>query len=88
MTNIYDLCCQHRGKVVTIYDKSGRAHTGRIVNVDRQFVYIERHTERSIGGFGFGFGGLGWGWGWPGAGIIPIALAGIAGFALGSLFWW
>ncbi|MCT8136641.1 hypothetical protein H1D32_02085 [Anaerobacillus sp. CMMVII] len=82
----YDICCKHRGKVVTIYEKCGKVHVGKIVNVDHQFVYIEP-TSTGVTGYGWGLG-----WGYPGFGyrpFFPIALAAIGGFALGAaLFWW
>ncbi|WP_078428980.1 hypothetical protein [Alkalihalobacterium alkalinitrilicum] len=94
MTNYYQLCCDHRGKVVTIYDKGGRQFYGRIVNVDHQYVYIEtRQRSTSLGGFSYGYYGGGYypyryGHGF-GYGIVPVALAAIGGFILGSaIFWW
>ncbi|MDE5415025.1 MAG: hypothetical protein LPK26_12255 [Bacillaceae bacterium] len=86
----YQMCCKHRGKVVTIYEKCGRRHYGRIVNVDHQFVYIEPVHPHSggLGGFSYGFYG-GWGFRPWGVGVVPIALAAIGGFALASAFlWW
>lgn len=77
----YDLCCRHQGKVVTIYEKTGRVHVGRITSVDQQFVYLEPVSGHGVSGFHWG-----WGWGW-GLGI-PIALAAIGGFALGTAFFW
>lgn len=88
MTHYYDLCCKHRGQVVTIYEKCGKVHVGKIVNVDHQFVYIEP-LSGGVSGYGWGYPG----WGYPGYGFrrpfFPVALAAIGGFALGSaLFWW
>ncbi|OIJ14161.1 hypothetical protein BKP35_08175 [Anaerobacillus arseniciselenatis] len=81
MSHYYDLCCKHKGQVVTIYEKTGRVHTGRIVSVDHQHVYLEP-VSRGVSGFHWG-----WGWGWRPF-IFPVALAAIGGFALGaSLFW-
>ncbi|QOY37840.1 hypothetical protein AWH56_009895 [Anaerobacillus isosaccharinicus] len=82
MTHYYDLCCKYRGQVVTIYEKCGKVHVGKIVNVDHQFVYIEP-VSGGVAGYGWG---LGWGWGFRP--FFPIALAAIGGLALGaSLFW-
>ena len=90
----YDLCCKHRGKVVHIVEKCGRSHYGRLVNVDNQFVYLEpismgRDDVFSYGWYSPVYGGY---WGrsrYRHGGFVPIALAAIAGFALGSaLFWW
>ncbi|MGO4886907.1 hypothetical protein ACJ2A9_04040 [Anaerobacillus sp. MEB173] len=80
----YGLCCQHKGKYVHIHDKSGRSYYGKIVDVDRQFVYLESERGRTdLGGYGYGWYGGGYGYRRP---IFPIALAGIAGFALGVAF--
>ena len=78
----YHLCCRYKGKVVRITDKAGRVHVGRICRVTPHKVYIEPMIRR--GGYGFGFGGWGWGFGAP----FGIAFGFIAGFALGSLFFW
>lgn len=86
----YDLCCQHKGKVVRIHERNGRAHVGRIVEVDEKYVWIERQS-REVSGFGYGFWGPGWGWGYrrPYYGYaVPVALAAIGGFALGAAFLW
>jgi hypothetical protein len=77
------MCCRYRGQVVTIRDRSGRVHHGRIVNVTPTHVYIAPQGPRSLGGYGYGFYG-GWRFGAPFA--IPLAF--IAGFALGGLFFW
>ncbi len=83
MSHYYNLCCQHKGKVVTIYEKCGKMHVGKIVHVDHQHVYLEPMTP-GVSGYGWGFGGWGWGYRpW-----FPIALAAIGGFALGSAFFW
>ncbi|MFV8826857.1 hypothetical protein [Alkalihalobacterium sp. APHAB7] len=90
----YQMCCKHQGKVVTIYEKCGRRHYGRIVNVDHQFVYIEPVQPRSggLGGFSYGFyggyGPYGYGAGYGYGRFVPIALAAIGGFALASAFFW
>ncbi|MBU9721868.1 MULTISPECIES: hypothetical protein [Bacillaceae] len=76
----YDICCKHKGKVVRIYDKSGREYVGRIANVDRTYVWLEP-VNPSARGFGYG-------WGWGGGFWFPVALAAIGGFALGTAFFW
>ncbi|UTR11199.1 hypothetical protein MM300_02375 [Evansella sp. LMS18] len=81
VTQYYDLCCKHKGKVVTIHDRSGKVYTGRIMHVDHQNVWLEP-VRSGAGGFGFG-----WGWGWGGL-WFPVALAAIGGFALGAAFFW
>jgi hypothetical protein len=79
----YDLCCRNRGRVVTITDRQGRKHTGRIKQVTNTHVYLEPNGSRQFGGFGYGYYGYpGWGRGYP------IALAAIAGIALGALLFW
>ncbi|WP_416151330.1 hypothetical protein ACM26V_10290 [Salipaludibacillus sp. HK11] len=81
----YHMCSRYKGKQVTITDFSGVEYRGRIVNVDQQYVYLEQEG-RGFGGFGYGYyGGFYGGYYRP---IVPIALAGIAGFALGALFFW
>lgn len=55
--NYYDLCCQHKGKVVQIKEKCGNVHLGRIVQVDPTYVWLERTTPAQ--GFGYGYGGQG-----------------------------
>ncbi|MCT8137193.1 hypothetical protein H1D32_05215 [Anaerobacillus sp. CMMVII] len=98
----YQLCCQYKGKVVHIYEKSGKVHYGKIVEVDREYVWIEPSVTRSPRGFGYGYpgyGGPGYAYGGYGAygggyGIgrnpyfVPVALAAIGGFALGAAFFW
>lgn len=91
--NYYELCSRHIGKEVCIYDKLGRQYVGKIVNVDRRFVYVQP-TRRTYRGFGygywpgyFGYGGYGYG-GYGYGGIVPIALAAIAGLVLLSAFFW
>ncbi|WP_216829119.1 hypothetical protein [Alkalihalobacterium elongatum] len=84
----YQMCCKHRGQVVNIFEKCGRRHYGRIVNVDHQYVYIEPVQPRSggFGGFSYGYYGGYWGYRPWGYGVVPIALAAIGGFALASAF--
>ncbi|MBU9713844.1 hypothetical protein [Evansella tamaricis] len=77
----YDLCCKHRGKVVRIYDRSGKEYIGKIANIDKTYVWLEP-VHHPPSGFGYGYYG-GWGYGW-----FPIALAAIGGFALGTAFFW
>lgn len=77
----YELCSRHQGKVVTISEKCGRVHVGKIVSVDHQNVYIEPIT-RGVSSFNWGF----WGFGAPF--FFPVALAAIGGFALGAAFFW
>ncbi|MFN7250449.1 MAG: hypothetical protein ACK4M9_06590 [Anaerobacillus sp.] len=55
----YHLCCQHRGKVVHIYEKSGKVHYGRIVEVDTEYVWIDRSVGRSPRGLAYGYPGYG-----------------------------
>lgn len=96
----YHLCCQHRGKVVQIYEKSGKVHYGKIVEVDTEYVYLDTRVGGPrgfgygyYGGFG-GYGGYGYGgYGYPGFGYrnpywIPVSLAAIGGLALGAAFFW
>ena len=93
----YELCCQHKGKVVQIYEKSGKLHYGRIVEVDREYVWI----DPSVGGprgFTYGYPGYGYGdyghYGYHRHGFrrhpffVPVALAAVGGFALGAAFFW
>ncbi|ADU31242.1 hypothetical protein Bcell_2992 [Evansella cellulosilytica DSM 2522] len=78
----YDLCCKHRGKFVKIYCLNTRKeYVGKIVDIDRQYVWLEP-SQPQTQGHGFGYG---WGWG---AGLVPISLAAIGGFALGTAFFW
>ncbi|WP_026672448.1 hypothetical protein [Alkalihalobacterium bogoriense] len=91
--NVYDLCCQHQGKEVILHEKCGRQHFGRIVKVDRQYVWLEKQPQTpNFGGFSYGFYGAGYpGYGFGGRNIFPIALGAIGGFALGTAFfgpWW
>jgi hypothetical protein len=87
MTHYYELCCKHRGQVVTIFEKCGKRHVGRIVEVDHQFVYIEP-VSGGVAGYSWGYPGWGWGPRWGFRPFFPVALAAIGGFALGaSLFW-
>ena len=90
MSHYYKMCCDHKGKVVSIYEKCGRHHYGRIVNVDHNYVYIQPvDRPASTGGFSYGWGGWGGYGGWGYRPIVPIALAAIGGFALASAFlWW
>lgn len=98
----YHLCCQHKGKVVHIYEKSGKVHYGKIVEVDREYVWIDRSIGQSPRGFGYGgysyggYGGYSYG-GYGGYGgyghrrnpfLAPVALAAVGGLALGAAFFW
>ena len=56
--NYYDLCCQHKGKIVQIKEKCGNVHIGRIAHVDQENVWLERTNTGS--GFGYGHGGHGY----------------------------
>lgn len=95
--NYYHLCCQHKGKVVRIYEKSGKLHYGRIVEVDEQYVWLDPQTSGPRG-FAYGYGGYGYssygygGYGHYGYGrnpyFVPVALAAVGGFALGAAFFW
>ena len=150
--NYYELCCQHKGQVVQITEKSGKTHVGTIENVDRTHVWMAP-VKNSHRGFGYGYPGPGYGPGpsyGPGPGYgpgqapapapaygqhgyshysyghhgygysgyggpyggrpgyagapygrrpgfgpgvgnpnwVPVALAGVGGFALGSAFFW
>ncbi|OIJ11606.1 hypothetical protein BKP35_11745 [Anaerobacillus arseniciselenatis] len=86
----YQLCCQHKGKVVQIYEKSGKVHHGRIVEVDREYVWLDTRgggprgfTYGGYPGYGAGFGGYGapGGYGAYGAGYGGYAAPGYgAGF--------
>ncbi|OIJ12533.1 hypothetical protein BKP37_13990 [Anaerobacillus alkalilacustris] len=84
----YQLCCQHKGKVVHIYEKTGKVHCGRIVEVDREYVWLDPMV-RGPRGFGYGYGG---GYGGYRYGrnpyFVPVALAAVGGFALGAAFFW
>lgn len=99
----YQLCCQYRGKVVHIYEKSGRVHHGKIVEVDQEFVWID--PVKKPGGFAYGYPGYGYGYGagygagfggygYPAYGygrnpfFVPVALAAVGGLALGAAFFW
>ncbi|UTR11211.1 hypothetical protein MM300_02440 [Evansella sp. LMS18] len=117
----YQLCCQHKGKLAQITEKSGRVHVGKIADVDQKYVYIEPAARRRGFGYGYpphgyghhsyghysygkhgyghhGYGGpyghrpgFGGGYGPGFAGNphwVPVALAGVGGFALGSAFFW
>ncbi|WP_431309025.1 hypothetical protein [Halalkalibacter lacteus] len=86
MTNLsyYDLCCRYHGRVVTITDRQGRTHTGRIKQVTNSHVYLESTGSRQFGGFGYGYYG---GYGFRRR-RFPIAFAVIAGIALGALLFW
>ncbi|MFC0472777.1 hypothetical protein ACFFHM_20400 [Halalkalibacter kiskunsagensis] len=79
----YDLCCRYHGRVVTITDRQGRKHTGRIQQVTNSHVYLEPSRSRQFGGFGYGYyRGYGYRRGYP------IAFAFITGIALGALLFW
>lgn len=56
------------------------------MEVDHQYVYIEPVSTGGVRGFGWGYPG--WGWGWGFRPWVPIALAGIGGFALGAALFW
>lgn len=84
-TYYYKICCEHKGKVVRLYETSGREHVGRIVEVDEQYVWIER-TVTETRGYSYGFYGPRF---YPRPYVFPVALAALGGFALGAaLFWW
>lgn len=57
--NYYHLCCQHKGKVVSIYEKSGRVHVGKIEHVDQEYVWLSP-TSQGPRGFGYGYHGYGY----------------------------
>ena len=57
----YHLCCQHKGKVVHIYEKTGKVHYGKIVEVDQEFVWIDTRVSSSESPRGFGYGYPGYG---------------------------
>ncbi|WP_425388508.1 hypothetical protein [Bacillus solimangrovi] len=84
----YETCRQYRGRMVHITDKSGRVHTGRIRNVDRRYVYLDR-PRRGLGGYGYGYyGGYG-GYGCYGGRCFgALALGAIAGIAIAGLLFW
>ncbi len=86
----YHLCCQHRGKVVHIYEKSGKVHYGKIVDVDREYVWIDPRVSGGPSGFRYGYPGYGayGGFGGYGGGFVPVALAAVGGLALGAAFFW
>lgn len=95
----YHLCCQYRGKVVHIYEKSGRVHYGKIVEVDREYVWLDSSIGGNPRGFSYGYPGVGYGgyrpYGAYGAGyryrnpnFVPVALAAVGGLALGAAFLW
>ncbi|MFC4322317.1 hypothetical protein [Litchfieldia salsa] len=80
--NYYDMCCRYKGRTVTITDKAGKQHCGRIVDVTRTHVYIAPQGGRNLGGFSYGFYG---GWGYR---PYAVPLAFIGGLALGAAFFW
>ncbi|WP_046174331.1 hypothetical protein [Domibacillus indicus] len=86
--NFYRLCSQHVGRTVKITCHDGKVHTGRITRVTRGHVWLM--PSGGPGGFGYGFyggyryGGFGYRYGFG----YPIALAAIAGFALGAALFW
>lgn len=83
----HQICNDHMGKCVYITENCGKRHYGRIVNVDRDNVYIQPLGNRGFS-YGYGYGGYG-GYGGFGYGIgYPIALGAIAGIALAGLFFW
>ncbi|WP_096189480.1 hypothetical protein [Evansella halocellulosilytica] len=80
-SHYYDLCCRHRGRVARITDRRGREYVGRIVNVDRTNVYLQPFGGSRQYGFGYGYyGGY--------SPVVPIALAAIGGFLVGTAFFW
>ncbi|PYZ93950.1 hypothetical protein CR194_10530 [Salipaludibacillus keqinensis] len=79
------MCCRYKGKYVRITDVSGVEYRGRIVNVDRQYVYLEQ-DNKGFGGFGYGYYGGYYPpprYYYP---VVPVALAAIGGFFLGAAF--
>ncbi len=90
MCQYYDLCCRHRGEVVTIFETCGKRHVGRIVQIDRRNVYIEPISRGRVAGYSWGYYP---GWGYPGYGYyyrpwVPVALAAIGGFIVGAALFW
>ena len=89
----YRLCCEHKGKVVRVYETSGREHVGKIMRVDEQYVWLER-VGPGVSGYGYGYygydpyAGYGAGYGAGGGFWFPVALAALGGFALGAAFFW
>jgi hypothetical protein len=83
MNNYYDLCCRYQGRHVTIRERSGKVHSGRITRVTRSHVYLEPRGGRNLGGFGYGFYG---GYGYRRPYAVPLAF--VSGLVLGSLFFW
>lgn len=55
--NYYDVCNQHKGKIVQITEKCGKIHVGKIIQVDPDYVWLER--TNSFQGFGYGYSGHG-----------------------------
>lgn len=80
--NIYQLCCQHRGKVVHLYEKSGKVHHGRIVEVENDYVWIDPRVGTAPHGFGYGYPSYG-GHAAPGAGYGAHGYGGYAAPAAG-----
>lgn len=77
----YRLCCEHKGKVVRLYETTGREHVGRIMRVDEQYVWLER-VGTDTRGYGYGYYPAygydpyyGAGYGHGGGYWFPVALA-------------
>ncbi|WP_397539349.1 hypothetical protein [Rummeliibacillus pycnus] len=96
-SNVYNLCCQHHGKVVRIRCRDGSVHVGEITRVDRDMVWIRPRGNMGGYGLGFGLGGPGFGFNTPFFGFrrrrvaafgIGIALGTIIGIGLASAFLW
>lgn len=85
----YHVCCQHKGKVVHIYETCGKRHYGRIVEVDKKYVWLDPMVG-SPRGFTYGYPGYyGRGYGYRrNPYFVPVALAAVGGFALGAAFLW
>jgi len=84
--NYYDLCCRYQGRIVTITDRNGKKHCGRIDRVTRSHVYITPRTGRNLGGFGYGYYGYSYGYGWGRPYAVPLAF--VTGLVLGGLLFW
>ncbi|WLR43335.1 hypothetical protein LC087_03880 [Bacillus carboniphilus] len=76
----HDVCNRYRGRHVRITEKCGRVHTGRIVNVTPNQVFIQPSGRAR--GYGYGY------YGYPYFPAYGIGLGLIAGVALAGLFFW